>query len=77
MLHKEPLKLTTGIHLRKEVPLIRFFRNKDFRQISPEEINQSILGLIRQRDISSSQQNQWINSIKFYYEKVLGREKQL
>jgi len=26
--------------------------------------------------MSSSKQNQYINAIKFYYEKVLGREKQ-
>lgn len=31
---------------------------------------------IRDRDISPSVQNQRINAIKFYYEKVLGREKQ-
>ena len=34
-----------------------------------------ILQLIREHNISSSQQNQRINSIKFYYEKVLGRER--
>jgi integrase/recombinase XerD len=45
-------------------------------EITPEEINQYILSLIREKDISPSQQNQRINSIKFYYEKVLGREKQ-
>ncbi len=35
-----------------------------------------ILVLIKSQKISSSQQNQRINAIKFYYEKVLGREKQ-
>jgi len=33
------------------------------------------LKLIRKQNMSASQQNQRINSIKFYYEKVLGREK--
>ena len=43
--------------------------------ISVEEINNYLLELIRKGNISSSQQNQRINAIKFYYEKVLGREK--
>lgn len=34
------------------------------------------LELIQKNQISSSQQNQRINAIKFYYEKVLGREKE-
>ncbi|MBA7572114.1 Tyrosine recombinase XerC [subsurface metagenome] len=35
-----------------------------------------LLKLIRKESMSSSKQNQLINAIKFYYEKVLGREKQ-
>ncbi|MEA1872899.1 MAG: site-specific integrase [Bacteroidota bacterium] len=52
-----------------------YFSNKVLEDISVDEINQYILELIRGNNISSSQQNQWINAIKFYYEKVLGREK--
>jgi len=55
---------------------LRYFSMRDPDDISKEEINAYILGLIRKKNISSSQQNQRINAIKFYYEKVLGREKE-
>lgn len=54
---------------------IRYFQGRSIDSITIEEINGYILKLIREQNISSSQQNQRINSIKFYYEKVLGREK--
>lgn len=50
------------------------FSNRELQKITKEEINEYILRLIKERDISPSQQNQRINSIKFYYEKVLGRK---
>ncbi|MCK4879681.1 MAG: tyrosine-type recombinase/integrase [Bacteroidales bacterium] len=50
-------------------------KGKDLQDITPEEINAYILRLIRIKGISPSQQNQRINAIKFYYEKVLGQEK--
>ncbi|BAX81477.1 tyrosine-type recombinase/integrase [Labilibaculum antarcticum] len=43
--------------------------------LGPEEINNYLSDLIRKRKMSPSQQNQRINSIKFYFEKVLGRKK--
>jgi site-specific recombinase XerD len=52
------------------------FKDRDLRTITLEEINAHIQKLIRTKGISASQQNQRINSIKFYYEKVLGLEKQ-
>lgn len=52
------------------------FVNHDLSNIQKEEINQYILRLIRENDISSSQQNQRINAIKFYYERVLGKSKE-
>ena len=55
---------------------IAFFSDKDLKKITPEDINSYILGLIERKNISVSQQNQRINAIKFYYEKVLKREKQ-
>lgn len=55
---------------------IAAFRNHELAQITKEEINQYILKLIREDNISASQQNQRINAIKFYYEKVLGKEKE-
>ena len=52
------------------------FSNRELPAITKEEINEYILRLIKENDISPSQQNQRINSIKFFYEKVLGREKE-
>lgn len=54
---------------------IRYFDGRKLADISKDEINQYILRLIKEKDISTSQQNQRINAIKFYYEKALGREK--
>ena len=53
-----------------------YFRNDKLEDISTKRINNYILELIQTKNISVSQQNQRINAIKFYYEKVLGREKQ-
>ncbi len=53
-----------------------YFTGRELETIRKEEINEYILKLIQKRNISASQQNQRINAIKFYYEKVLGREKE-
>ncbi len=52
------------------------FKDRELPSISTKEIDDYILKLIRSKGISPSQQNQRINSIKFYYEKVLGMDKQ-
>jgi len=49
----------------------RHFAGQNLKELTTDEINKYILGLIKENDISTSQQNQRINSIKFYYEKVL------
>ena len=54
---------------------IRYFYGRSLDDITVEEINGYILKLIRNQNMSASQQNQRINSIKFYYEKVLGYDK--
>ena len=54
---------------------IRHFYGRSLDDITVDDINSYILKLIRKQSISASQQNQRINSIKFYYDKVLGREK--
>jgi site-specific recombinase XerD len=51
------------------------FSGRDLDTINTREINDYLSSLIRTKDISSSQQNQRISAIKFYYEKVLGRKK--
>lgn len=53
-----------------------FFENKNLDGVTTDQINSYILELIKLKDVSISQHNQRINAIKFYYEKVLGREKQ-
>jgi len=55
---------------------IQYFNNENINAISCHQINNYILELIQCKGISVSQQNQRINAIKFYYEKVLGRKKQ-
>jgi site-specific recombinase XerD len=56
---------------------VQGFAGRNLQDISPAEVNAYILRLIKRNNISSSQQNQRINAIKFYYEKVLGQEKML
>jgi integrase/recombinase XerD len=53
-----------------------YFEKENLEGITINQINTYILELIKTKNISISQQNQRINAIKFYYEKVLGREKQ-
>ncbi len=52
------------------------FRKYDLKEVTKDQISRYILWLIREKGISASQQNQRINAIKFYYEKVLGRTKE-
>ncbi|MBV6644274.1 MAG: tyrosine-type recombinase/integrase [Cyclobacteriaceae bacterium] len=57
----------------------QFLRNnypQPLHQITKTDILQYHLRLIRERKISRSYQNQSINAIKFYAEKVLGHERQ-
>ena len=52
---------------------LEYYRDKDPKGITEEEIREYLLYLIEKRKVSNSYQNQAINAIKFYYEKVLGR----
>ena len=54
---------------------VLFFMNQKLKTIGKEDINRFLLHLIEKEKVSSSTQNQYINAIKFYYEKVLGQEK--
>ena len=55
---------------------IREFGFDKLETISVKEINAYLHRLITYNKISESQQDQRISSIKFYYERVLGREKE-
>lgn len=50
---------------------INYYSTKDINQITQEEIHAYLLYLVEKRQVSTSYQNQAINAIKFYYEKVL------
>lgn len=65
--------ISTYIHYFSD--FVVYFKDRDLTSITQDEINEYLLDLIREEEISSSQQNQRINAIKFYYEKVLGEEK--
>jgi len=66
---------TKSIYIKYFRDFVRYFSSRNLEEIKVQEINEYILWLIKKKNISSSQQNQHINAIKFYYEKVLGREK--
>ncbi len=65
--------IKTYCHYFKD--FIKDFQKQNLTEISQDEINAYILKLILEKNISRSQQNQRINAIKFYYEKVLGNER--
>ena len=48
----------------------------DMEELLPQRVQQYHLHLIREKDILRSYQNQSINALKFYLEKVLGMERQ-
>ncbi|WP_372950932.1 site-specific tyrosine recombinase/integron integrase [Mariniphaga sp.] len=54
---------------------IYYFSELNLEKITSKEINDYLLNLIRKWDITISEQNQRINAIKFYYEKVLRKER--
>lgn len=56
---------------------IHYFSESKLENITHKEINDYLLHLIREWHISTSEQNQRINAIKFYYEKVLRNERQV
>lgn len=51
---------------------INYYNSKKAQDITEEEIITFLRYLVNDRKISTSYQNQSINSIKFYYERVLG-----
>lgn len=54
---------------------LAYFDNRDLSQVTKDEIESFVAMLIRKYRISESKQNIMINSIKFYYEKVLGKNR--
>lgn len=55
---------------------MHYFNELKLEELQAEEINAYVLELIKNWDIATSEQNQRINAIKFYYEKVLRKPRQ-
>ena len=65
-----PSTIKTYVHYFRK--FLSYFKNDNIDNLPKERINSYLLELIEKENISISQQNQRINAIKFYYEKVLG-----
>lgn len=76
LIQKRYSKNTISIYCNYFEDFCNYFKNTKLQNIIPEQINAYILNMIETKNISISQQNQRINAIKFYYEKILGKEKQ-
>ena len=76
LIQKRYSKNTQDIYCNYFKEFCVYFKKEDLPNITATQINAYILELIKLKNISISQQNQRINAIKFYYEKILGRDKQ-
>lgn len=56
---------------------LRYFNNKDINQLNKDEIMDYLLWEIDRNSISMAVQNQLVNAIKYYYEKVLGKPREI
>lgn len=54
---------------------INYYKDKSLDQITDEDIKGYLNYLVKVRHVSHSMQNQVVNAIKFYYEKVLQQER--
>lgn len=55
---------------------INHYHDKPLEEISQEDVRSFLCYLVDERHVSSSYQNQMVNAIKFYYEKVAGGSRQ-
>jgi len=76
LLRKRYSQSTIKTYTNYFLQFMAYFNNQELKTITHQQINVYILKLIEFKKISSSQQNQRINAIKFYYEKVLGRKRE-
>ena len=68
--YSEPTIKTYRLHFQR---FLKYHQNTKLEAITHEQIRQYLLYLVNEKKYSTSAQNQAINSIKFYYEKVLGK----
>lgn len=76
LLRKRYSQSTINTYTNYFLQFMDYFRDQELNNITHHQINAYILELIDFKKISTSQQNQRINAIKFYYEKVLGRKRE-
>lgn len=67
--------LRTYKHMFKEY--LNFYSQSDPQRLTEEEIRTYLHYLVRVRKVSRSYQNQSINAIKFFYEKILGQDRKV
>lgn len=68
---------TAKTYLEQFKLFLRFYPTYAPQDLTEAEISNYLLYLIDKKKVSKSTQNQAINAIKFYYEKVLGHEKKV
>lgn len=67
---------TQNIYCKYFKDFVNYFKDEKIEELTTLQINEYILKLLQLHNMSVSQQNQRINAIKFYYEKILGRGKE-
>jgi len=67
--YSEPTIKTYRLHFQR---FLNYYPETKLEHITHEQIRKYLLYLVEEKYYSTSAQNQAINSIKFYYEKVLG-----
>ena len=66
---------TINTYTRHFKKFIEYFKGEEISELSKDQVMDFLFVEI-QKDFSAAYQNQLVNSIKFYYEKVLGRQKE-
>ena len=68
--YSEPTIKTYCLYFQR---FLNYYNGTEIKAITHEQIRKYLLYLVEEKKYSTSAQNQAINSIKFYYEKVLGK----
>ena len=76
LLHRRFSESTQKTYISMFRRFVEHYKNFELETITKDQIVNYLLHLIKEQNISTSTQNQVINAIKFYYEKVLEREVQ-
>jgi site-specific recombinase XerD len=68
---------TIRTYLQSFKEFLQFYNDTEVTELSEPEIRNYLLYLVEQKKLSRSSQNQAINAIKFFYEKILGEERKV